>query len=95
MSVLPGQPSYKYAQRGMDNRRTPFHYKSVTACASSSGFNEAPRKSSMIVPVYISHCSNPTREVLSYAMLDGQSDASFITEGTARALGLTGKGGAP
>ena len=64
---------------------------SVTACASYSSFDDVPRKSSMIVPVYISHRSDPAREVLTYAMLDGQSDSSFITEGTARALGLTGK----
>ena len=64
---------------------------SVTACVSNSGFDSVPRKSSMIVPVYISHCSNPAREVLTYAMLDGQSDSSFITEGTAKTLGLMGK----
>ena len=64
---------------------------SVTACASNNHLSGAPRKSSMIVPIFISHCDNPEREELVYAMLDTQSDSSFVTENTARALGLKGK----
>ena len=64
---------------------------SITACASRRDTDRAPRKSSMIVPTYISHRDNPGREVLIYAMIDSQSDTSFITESAADALGLQGK----
>ena len=36
--------------------------------------------SSMIVPVYLSHPEDPNKRKLIYAMLDSQSDASFITD---------------
>ena len=47
-------------------------------------------KCSMIVPVLVSHCDNPEREILVYALLDTQSDTSFILENTCEALGLNG-----
>ena len=64
---------------------------SVTACASYNQPNGVARKSSMVVPVFLSHRDNPDREELIYAMLDTQSDATFVTERTARVLGLKGK----
>ena len=62
----------------------------ITACASSNNLEGTPQKSSMVLPVRVSHINNPGREQIVYAMLDSQSDSSFITEGTARALGLQG-----
>ena len=44
-----------------------------------------------MVPVYVSHIKDPGREKLTYAMLDSQSDSTFVTDKTARALGLEGK----
>lgn len=44
--------------------------------------NECSR-TSMIVPVWLSSSSRPSKEVLTYAILDNQSDATFITEETA------------
>lgn len=41
---------------------------------------------SSIVPVWVSSASRPEREVLVYALLDTQSDTTFILEETARAL---------
>jgi hypothetical protein len=41
---------------------------------------------SMMVPVYVSHCST-SQEVLTYALLDTQSNVSFITEDLAQELG--------
>ena len=38
--------------------------------------------SSMIVPVYLSHASCPDQKKLVYALLDTQSDTSFITDQT-------------
>ena len=62
----------------------------ITACASNNNLGNTPQKSSMVLPVRVSHISNPEREQIVYAMLDSQSDSTFITEGTARALGLQG-----
>ena len=44
----------------------------------------------MVVPVYLSHKDNPTHERLVYAMLDTQSDTTFIVEDTCASLGLSG-----
>ena len=63
---------------------------SVTTCAGYSGTGNTLRKSSMIVPVYISSNNEPDNERMVYAMLDTQSDISFITEKTAKALHLKG-----
>ncbi|XP_053398193.1 uncharacterized protein LOC123532323 [Mercenaria mercenaria] len=47
-------------------------------------------KCSMIVPVYVSHMDNPNKERLVYALLDTQSDTSFILSHTCQELGITG-----
>ena len=43
---------------------------------------------SMIVPVWVSAADQPNREVLVYALLDTQSDTSFILEDTVAALSV-------
>ena len=63
---------------------------SATTCASYNRRLYTPRKSSMVVPVYISHSNYPQNERVTYAMIDTQSDSSFVTEETARELGLRG-----
>lgn len=45
-----------------------------------------PQGTSMIVPVWISTQGNPVCEVLTYALLDTQSDTRFILDETAAAL---------
>ena len=47
-------------------------------------------KSTMIVPVWISHNSQPEHEILVYALLDNQSDTSFILDKTLAQLGIVG-----
>ena len=47
-------------------------------------------KSTMILPVYLSATDHSDKEVLTYALLDTQSDTSFIKESTARLLGVNG-----
>ena len=54
---------------------------------NSSQYHNA---TSMIVPVYVSSSKNPRKEELVYAMLDTQSDASFITDRTCDRLGIDG-----
>ena len=50
-------------------------------CKKKSGSN-ASMKSSMIVPVWVSHEKTPEKEILTYALLDTQSDTSFILDDT-------------
>ena len=47
-------------------------------------------KCSMIVSVYLSHCDTPEEEVLVYALLDTQSDTTFVLHDTCTALCLSG-----
>ncbi|XP_060596015.1 uncharacterized protein LOC132750093 [Ruditapes philippinarum] len=47
-------------------------------------------KTSMIVPVFVSHCDSPEREVLVYALLDTQSDTTFVLSNTCDSLGVYG-----
>ncbi len=42
--------------------------------------------SSMIVPVYVSHEQEPKKEILAYALLDTQSDTTFILDETLKQL---------
>ncbi|CAC5386010.1 unnamed protein product [Mytilus coruscus] len=44
----------------------------------------------MIVPVYLSHTDNQQHEILVYALLDTQSDTTFILDNTRQTLGLSG-----
>ena len=48
------------------------------------------RISSLIVPVWLSHHDNPDNERLVYALLDTQSDTTFVLESTCETLGTTG-----
>lgn len=59
----------------------------VTFHCATNGTNAT----SMVVPVWISSASSPTQEALTYAMLDTQSDSSFLLRTTAEALGIHGQ----
>ncbi|XP_077977489.1 uncharacterized protein LOC144433051 [Glandiceps talaboti] len=58
---------------------------SVVSCnvQSGSGFS-----TSMIVPVWVSSRESPSNEVLTYALLDTQSDSSFVLEDIAQSLAV-------
>ena len=43
-------------------------------------------KTSFIVPVYVSHKANPGNEVLTYALVDTQSQITFITDSLAHTI---------
>jgi hypothetical protein len=40
----------------------------------------------MIVPVYVSHDTNPEKEIMVYALLDMQSDTTFVLDETVNEL---------
>ena len=61
-------------------------FVSSTSLVSNSG---VCNKTSMVVQVYLAHKDNPRHERLVYAMLDTQSDTTFILEETCQALGLS------
>ena len=47
-------------------------------------------KVSMILPVYVSTVDNPKKETLVYALIDTQSDSTFVSDYTVNKLGLSG-----
>ena len=47
-------------------------------------------KSTMVLPVYISHFENSNKQVLTYALLDTQSDTTFVTDHVLSQLGVSG-----
>ena len=47
-------------------------------------------KSTMVIPVYVSHHMYPETEILTYALLDNQSDTSFISDFVVSQLGVGG-----
>ena len=62
----------------------------VTVARTSATGTKHYGSTSMIVPVYVSSREEPQNEQLVYAMLDTQSDASFITEKTCNSLQVGG-----
>ena len=68
------------------NQEKPKIHSSAASLNDSCSFS----KCSMIVPVYVSHNDHPDIERLVYALLDTQSDTSFILEKTCKAIGIKG-----
>ena len=66
---------------------------SSTAHSGVSHLNDTGNtsKSSMIVPVWVSHCDSPDREMLTYALLDTQSDTTFILDEVCNDLDVEGR----
>ena len=62
----------------------------VSFAATESGESKIIKKSSMIVPVWIGSEEHQDREQLVYAMLDTQSDTTFVLTSVAEALGVQG-----
>ena len=59
--------------------------------AEKSSFEQRVKKSTMIVPVYLRNLYEPHKETLLYAMLDSQSDATFISERALKSVGAKSK----
>ena len=64
----------------------PSDQPAVNHSAKVAGGNKA----SMVVPVFISHSDQPDKELLVYALLDTQSDTTFVSEYTCGNLGVDG-----
>ena len=80
-------------KREEDNDKKPDLSKALTANSSASCFANRQGKSqtnSMIVPVWLSHRGNQSNERLVYALLDDQSDTTFVRDEALRSLGISG-----
>ena len=64
--------------------------KVATSHVSLFASKETACRSTMILPVYVSHKDNAANEVLVYALLDSQSDTSFISSATYSRLAVNG-----
>ena len=60
-------------ETGQSNNSTNTTTSSISCCTVQNGSS-----TSMIVPVWVSTYENPSCEILTYALLDTQSDSSFI-----------------
>ena len=58
----------------------------ISLCMNSSRSN----RTTMAVPVYVSHKSNPLQEKLVYALLDTQSEKHFVSNTVCADLGIEG-----
>jgi hypothetical protein len=64
-----------------------------TAYCTKSGTSKKERDgivSSMTIPVWLQHANHPENAVLVYALLDDQSDSTFVSESTLSNLGIEG-----
>lgn len=75
--------------KALDKKPTESEHVTRSGSSFMSGTN-VHDKCTMIVPVWVSHTDNPHAERLVYALLDTQSDTSFILEATRRSLNVTG-----
>ena len=75
---------------GKGNQQKSGDHQTPQAGISNLSTSGAQNKNSMVLPVYLSHRDEPECERLVYAMLDTQSDMTFILDDTCKSLGLSG-----
>ncbi|KAK3754647.1 hypothetical protein QZH41_001706 [Actinostola sp. cb2023] len=63
----------------------------ATSCCTKSRYRQSSVTYSMIGPVWLYHSDNPQNEMLVYALLDDQSDTTFIKEKTLEDLNVKGQ----
>lgn len=69
----------KPEEKKRSEEQEPTNVRRTTSCTSQGA---STASTSMIVPVWLSSLSKPDKEVLVYAILDTQSDATFILKET-------------
>ena len=73
--------------RSDDNANSPT-VNCTKACFMNDGTQV--RMSSMIIPVWINHSDNPQTKILVYALLDDQSNTTFVTQEALKSLNVSG-----
>ena len=77
-------------KEGEDMNQTAASADTPVVNCGFSGMEFSSCKSTMIVPVLVSHCDNPSKEIMVYPMLDTQSDSTFVLDDTCDDLGIIG-----
>ena len=74
----------------LHSQKTPV--ESITNCKNVCTIPEQEGGSdhAMIVPVWVRQVSQPSKEVLQYAVLDDQSNVSFVSQSLCEKLNLEG-----
>ena len=75
-------PNYQTDKQKQDSTDVTQSEEPVVANAVSSKKGSDQEMSSMVVPVWLTHSKVPNRSRLVYALLDSQSDTSFILDQT-------------
>ena len=88
-AMSPDVISAGEAKPMVSDQSTAIHHTSHHTSVMASGTGDGCR-CSMIVPVWLSHQDKPNSEILVYALLDTQSDTSFVTSPAVNSLELTG-----
>ena len=73
----------KLEEKKRREEQEPTNVRKTTSCTSQGA---STTSTSMIVPVWLSSLSKPDKEVLVYAILDTQSDATFVLKETCEEL---------
>ena len=84
----PFHGDYRKREEITCDKGDPNQMPNAAACfMNGQGKGQA---NSMIVPVWLSHASNPRAKRLVYALLDDQSDTTFVTDTVLNHLGVSG-----
>ena len=87
---LHGDVSQSNKSKVSSKKTIGIQTESVSTSVSHMSGCKSMTMSSLIMPVYISHEDMPHREVLVYALLDTQSDNTFLTDKLCESLGIEG-----
>ncbi|KAL4001464.1 protocadherin Fat 1/2/3 [Sarotherodon galilaeus] len=80
---------YAMSTERTESKHTPEPSNEATSNRVVQGMDSM--YSSTVVPVWLSASSNPENEILVYALLDNQSDTTFIMQDKAEALDMKGE----
>ena len=84
----PFHGDYRKREETTCNKRDLNQMPNAAACFMNG--QSKGQANSMIVPVWLSHASDPRTERLVYALLDDQSDTTFVTDTVLNHLGVSG-----
>ena len=73
-----------------DPERHPSEPRATTHCTQVCGSSQVSKSCAKIVLVWLRHPSTPGKEVLTYALVDDQSNAVLMKESVSERLGLQG-----
>ena len=84
----PLHGDFRKREENTCNKGDPNQMPNSAACFMNG--QSRSQANSMIVPVWLSHASNPRTERLVYALLDNQSDTTFVADNVLNHLDVSG-----